>query len=208
MKQIFDPMMDNLDANGFAVVDGFIDTQSVNQLLHNASVALQQGGFRDAGIGRQTDHHTNKSIRSDQVMWMTQQTILNWCPQLSSHLNALVDYLNQTCYAGINHSEFHMAHYGPGAFYKRHVDQFRKNGDRRFTVIVYLNLNWQPLDGGQLMVYPPDGPHEVVPKAGRLVFFESGVLEHEVMLSKNSRWSFTGWLKNVRIPQMPCSTNY
>lgn len=201
-------MMDSLDANGFAVVDGFIDDEAVARLLCNATTALQNGTFKDAGIGRETAHQTNKSIRSDQVMWMTQQTIHDWCPQLSERLDQLIDYLNQTCYAGINQCEFHLAHYGPGAFYKRHVDQFKHNGDRRFTVIVYLNPNWQPTDGGQLKVYTQNGPQEVEPKAGRLVFFESGVLEHEVTVSHQPRWSFTGWLKTVRIPQMPCSTNY
>ncbi|NBC57865.1 MAG: oxidoreductase, partial [Bacteroidetes bacterium] len=54
--------------------------------------------------------------------------------------------------------------------------------------------------GGDLVIYAQDHHREkavsVVPKFGRLVIFESSVLEHEVKpVVEGVRLSITGWLK-------------
>jgi SM-20-related protein len=208
MTNTFNKLLDDVDANGYAIVDDFIHSASVNELLQHAQSALANGEFKQAGIGRQSEFQTNDAIRNDLVMWLTQQTIHEWCPELANKLNALMDFLNNVCYAGLNQSEFHLANYAPGAFYKRHLDRFKNTNERRFTVIVYLNRTWTQSDGGQLVVYGKNGDKEIHPIAGRLVFFNSGDLEHEVLMSHNSRWSFTGWLKTLQLPQSCCSTNY
>src|SRR5690606_18682797 len=108
-------------------------------------------------------------------------------------------YLNRTCFTGIRSYEFHYAVYPKGSFYKRHLDQFSNDPGRKFTMIFYLNENWLPEDGGQLVIFLNGRELEVQPLAGRLVFFESSVIEHEVRPANRERMSVTGWLKNVEI---------
>lgn len=58
-----------------------------------------------------------------------------------------------------------------------------------------MNENWQPEDGGQLVIYNEE--REVVeiisPKENRLVIFLSETL-HEVKLCSKERKSITGWM--------------
>jgi Rps23 Pro-64 3,4-dihydroxylase Tpa1-like proline 4-hydroxylase len=51
--------------------------------------------------------------------------------------------LNATCYTGITDYEFHYTLYEKGSFYKKHFDQFRNNDSRQYSMIMYLNTNWQ-----------------------------------------------------------------
>ena len=64
----------------------------------------------------------------------------------------------------------------------------------------YLNNeDWQPEYGGELTIYTHEKgaelPVDIYPLAGRMVIFESQVLEHEVKPVKHPRLSITGWLK-------------
>jgi hypothetical protein len=40
-----------------------------------------------------------------------------------------------------------------GDFYLQHVDQFQNNSSRKYSMISYLNSDWQPADGGELMIH-------------------------------------------------------
>jgi SM-20-related protein len=108
-----------------------------------------------------------------------------------------IDYLNQTCYAGINDYEFHYAVYEEGSYYKRHKDQFKNDDSRKYSLINYLNNNWEEQDGGQLLVYQQEGVQKISPKAKTAVFFKSNEMEHEVTTANRSRMSISGWLKQV-----------
>ena len=65
-------------------------------------------------------------------------------------------------------------------------------------MIYYLNLNWVPENGGNLIIYTQEEDIEqrivIAPLAGRLVCFESEKLEHEVSEAFAERFSITGWL--------------
>jgi SM-20-related protein len=106
-------------------------------------------------------------------------------------------YLNLTCYTGLNTGEFHYAWYDIGSFYKKHLDQFRTDSGRKYSIVVYLNENWTDEDGGQLLLYIGGKTIRINPEGGRIVFFESDKIEHEVLSSKRPRMSVTGWLKKV-----------
>jgi len=67
-------------------------------------------------------------------------------------------------------------------------------------MVLYLNKIWDAQNGGELVIYTQNNGKEeaikVIPKFGRLVIFESSVLEHEVKpVLKGKRLSITGWLK-------------
>jgi SM-20-related protein len=67
-------------------------------------------------------------------------------------------------------------------------------------VVYYLNIDWIPADGGNLLIYSTENNVEktitIAPLAGRLVCFESEKLDHEVTEAFAERYSVTGWLLN------------
>ena len=98
---------------------------------------------------------------------------------------------------GILQKEFHYAIYPEGTFYKRHLDTFQNDDRRKLSIVCYLNeANWPKENGGELTLYLEEKPLDLLPLPGRIVIFESQVLEHEVKVVKASeRLSITGWLK-------------
>lgn len=148
-----------------------------------------------AGIGQKTDFHKDEAYRRDKILWL-EKTSAN--PAEVSFLlliNSFMEFLNQTCYAGIQDFEFHYALYEKGSFYKRHLDQFSHNDSRIYSVIIYLNEDWKQGDGGELILYKESGEVKIAPQIGTMVFFDSAVLPHEVLETHVPRFSLTGWLK-------------
>lgn len=160
----------------------------INSLIH-------QKQFKQAGIGNKNILQTNTSIRSDNIFWLEKDDAgLNRI--FFEQVNEIISAINCRFYLGINDYEFHLAHYTPGAFYKKHRDAFKSDDARKISVILYLNKNWKKGHGGELRLYPGNGEETTIePIAGRIVIFESQ-LEHEVLTSKADRFSITGWLKN------------
>jgi SM-20-related protein len=73
--------------------------------------------------------------------------------------------------------------------------------DREVTAIVYLNEDWGSASehGGYLRIHHPhdDGAQaytDVAPHAGRLVLFQSRLVEHEVLPALRTRWAVSAWL--------------
>jgi SM-20-related protein len=104
--------------------------------------------------------------------------------------------LNRTLFLGLLDIEVHYASYPPGARYVRHVDQPQGRNQRQLSLVLYLNPDWNELDGGELKLYESDGRcHEVVPKGGRLVLFRTEGREHEVLAARRERLSLSGWFR-------------
>ena len=101
---------------------------------------------------------------------------------------------------GILFKEFHYALYPKGTFYKRHIDTFQNDDRRKLSFVCYLNEeDWQPENGGELVLYLNENGVEtekvIYPFPGRVVIFESQIIEHEVKPVNTRRMSITGWLK-------------
>lgn len=98
---------------------------------------------------------------------------------------------------GIVRKEFHYAVYPKGTFYKRHLDTFQNDNRRKLSIVCYLNeADWPKENGGELTIYTTDQAVDILPLPGRVVLFESQVLEHEVKrVQASKRLSITGWLK-------------
>lgn len=196
---IFEPIIDGILNDGYGVVDGFLTKAEAQALAQRLRQRRAEGQFKAAAIGNQ-QVTVEKQIRGDEIFWLddTEAT-----PEEAIYLNRIKDfiqYINRTCYLGLQDYELHYALYPPGTFYKRHLDRFRTDSRRKLSVICYLNADWQEADGGQLAIYLPndDGPERIetiLPVSGRLVCFESDRLEHEVLPATRERLSVTGWLK-------------
>jgi SM-20-related protein len=54
--------------------------------------------------------------------------------------------------------------------YLQHVDQFQNNSSRKYSMISYLNSDWQPADGGELMIHQENRNQKITPTQGKTVF--------------------------------------
>ncbi|MCA6445333.1 MAG: 2OG-Fe(II) oxygenase, partial [Bacteroidetes bacterium] len=150
--------------------------------------------FKKAGIGKNQDKQINEAIRGDYIQWIDPN---NAEPPLLTYLGKLkqmIAFVNQSLFLSLKDCEVHQTIYPIGSFYKRHLDQFKKDDHRKLSVICYLNKDWKEADGGQLRMFIGHESKDVLPVAGRLVCFRSDLLEHEVLPATRERLSLTGWL--------------
>lgn len=196
----FEPIIESILANGYGVCDDFFDKTEVDLLVKFFISRYQSGIFKKAGIGEKQEEQVLESIRGDKILWLENDNSNQTENLFFEKIENFIKYLNRTCYLGINKSEFHLAKYEPGKFYKKHKDSFENNKGRVLSVIVYLNTNWKLKDGGNLLIFPNNendlGPLIINPIAGRMVCFESDKIEHEVEITNADRLSITGWLLN------------
>jgi SM-20-related protein len=189
-----DTIADGLAENGYAVVDHFLSEDEVRCILQLDDFKNALLHFKKAGIGKSTDKQINESIRGDYIQWIDKETAPPEIKVYLHRLSELIAFVNQALFLSLKDAEVHMTVYPEGTYYKRHLDQFRKDDHRKLSVICYLNEGWQESHGGQLRMYLPEGEKDVLPVAGRLVCFRSDRIEHEVIAGTRERMSLTGWI--------------
>lgn len=194
---LFESIIQDLLERQYAVVDGFFSQEEVALLRSNLLVKYEEDRFRKSAIGNKFNEEVIKSIRGDFILWMDESKADATERLFFNKVNTLISYLNKTCFLGIQQKEFHYAVYPTGTFYKRHLDTFQNDDRRKLSFVFYLNEDpWPVENGGELRLYLEEGVKDVLPLAGRVVIFESQLLEHEVLVVKKSeRLSITGWLK-------------
>lgn len=195
LQNKFENLISDYILDDVGKVDHFLSEILSQNLRNNLMVLLDQKQLASAGIGNQSHLTKDMLIRSDMIYWLDRLHKDEHEDSFFDMMDAFVIYLNRSCYTGITSYEFHYAYYDTGSFYKRHLDQFKDDNKRAFSMIFYLNENWQPSDGGQLSLYHKDSVEMVAPTDRKCVFFNSSMLEHEVMLNHKPRMSITGWLK-------------
>ena len=151
--------------------------------------------MRHAGTGNDSLAIHDDAMRGDMIYWLDRSHDDVYENQFLDLMDRFVLYLNATCYTGITAYEFHYALYEEGSFYKKHFDQFRTDGSRQYSMIMYLNADWLPADGGELCIHQGDEQQHISPDSGKGVFFKSSELLHEVLYTHKTRMSITGWLK-------------
>jgi SM-20-related protein len=194
MEQDFEPIADGLAERGFAIVQNFLTLAEVDAIVQLDSFTNHAASFKKAGIGKDQQKQINEAVRGDYIQWIDRKTASPELQVYLDRLQKLTAALNRSLFLSLKDFEIHMTVYPPGAFYKRHLDQFRKDDHRILSVICYLNQNWVPDNGGQLRLYLQEGPIDVQPTAGTLVCFRSDQLEHEVLPAHRQRLSLTGWM--------------
>jgi SM-20-related protein len=194
MNPAFDAIADGLAEQGYAVSDHFLNDEEVKAILQSGDFNDTLGHFKKAGIGKKHDAQINEAIRGDYIQWLDKNTASEAVKIYLTRLQELLQFLNQALYLSLKDAEIHLTIYPPGTYYKRHLDQFKKDDHRKLSVICYLNENWDENYGGQLRMHLPSGPSDVFPIAGRLVCFRSDQIEHEVVAATRERLSITGWM--------------
>lgn len=186
---------DLLVQQGYLIVPEFLSPDDTATVYHYAQ-QLPSQAWQQAGVGRADQYTTNTAVRQDKIRWLQRDQAAE-APYL-----ALMDQLrlaiNYELFMGLFDYECHLAHYPPGAFYRKHVDAFKGRSNRILTSVLYLNPDWQAQDGGELVLYGAQGEvlEKVLPEAGKLVLFLSERFVHEVLPGQRDRFSITGWFRH------------
>jgi len=193
---LYEKIIADIAKQQFSVVNDFFSFDEVHLLRESLIQRHVEDGFKKAAIGNRLNETIIKSLRGDLILWIDEVKANDSENLFFNKINSLVGYLNKTCFLGILHKEFHYAIYPQGTFYRRHIDTFQNDDRRKLSFVCYLNeLDWLPENGGELVLYLNEGEKIIYPLSGRVVIFESQVIEHEVKPVKTERLSITGWLK-------------
>jgi SM-20-related protein len=183
-----------LFADGVAVQNHFLALPRVRELVECAEMRRARGDFAAARIGADARLKRREEIRGDSTCWLAEPMFAGERALLDD-LDQLRLELNREGYLGLFDLEVHYAWYPPGAGYARHVDQLQGRDQRKLSIVLYLNERWPPEAGGELRIFGQDGARDIGPIAGRLVCFLTAGREHEVLPTRQGRWSITGWFR-------------
>lgn len=196
----YEKVITDLLEQQFSIVDDFFDFNEIEDLRALLLEKYNEDEFRKAAIGNQFSEQIVKSIRGDFISWIDENNLSQTEEVFFNKIDEFVNYMNRTCFLGIQEKEFHYAVYPKGTFYKKHLDTFQNDDSRKLSVVCYLNdEDWKPEYGGELVIFKPLEEIKVYPLKGRVVIFESQVLEHEVRQVEQMRLSITGWLKTRKL---------
>ena len=195
MEDCFETLISRYLDTKVGVVPDFISEELAENLVQRLFELKEQNLLKAAGIGNVAKLTHNAEIRSDAIYWLDRNNNNEFENQFLDQVDTFVTYLNRSCYTGITGYEFHFALFDKGSFYRKHLDQFQNNSSRQFSMITYLNQNWQPEDGGELCIYDEAKIQKVTPNNRKTVFFKSDELVHEVLETNKARLSVTGWLR-------------
>lgn len=199
LENKYSRIVEELANFGWSVCDDFLETDQIRQLADEARAQWQEGGFRQARVGTGSAQQVRTEIRSDFVHWLDESELTAAQRIYWDALERLRREINQTLFLGLFEFEGHLTVYPGGAFYRKHLDQFKYARQRVVTCILYLNQNWRDSDRGQLRLYleqdRDDLYRDILPQGGRLVIFISEQFYHEVLPAQRERMSLTGWFR-------------
>lgn len=199
-NSLYEQIISDIGKQQFSIVENFFTNEEVHVLRQSIKEKHEEDHFKKAAIGNRINETIVKSVRGDVILWIDETNANSAESLFFNKINDLVGYLNRTCFLGILHKEFHYAIYPKDTFYKRHIDTFQNDDRRKLSFVCYLNEDgWLPENGGELVLYLNKNGEEVektiYPFPGRVVIFESQIIEHEVKPVNTQRLSITGWLK-------------
>jgi Rps23 Pro-64 3,4-dihydroxylase Tpa1-like proline 4-hydroxylase len=195
LENDFETLIAGYLETNIGVSEGFLSGKLLENLKKDLLQLYHQNCFLTAGIGNHKKLNHDVEVRSDSVYWLDRKHENVHENDFLNRIEEFIRYLNKSCYTGITGYEFHYSLYEIGSFYKKHVDQFQDNSSRKYSMITYLNTDWQEEDGGHLMIHQAKGNQHISPTLGKTVFFKSNELLHEVEVTHAQRISITGWLK-------------
>ena len=202
-SSIEESIADEVAAQGYAVTPDFLFVTEVAELASDLRTLQQSGEMRGAGVGK--DGEVTNNVRGDFIHWLEESSASPAQQVYLQRLEELRLALNQTLYLGLFEFEGHFASYPPGAFYRKHLDQFQHDSQRALSCILYLNDSWLEEDGGQLRMYLDENDdtvyRDIQPRGGTLVTFLSARYWHEVLPARRERLSITGWFR-TRLPMV------
>lgn len=184
-----------LERTGYIVLDNALPDELLAALLARCRDD-EPARFQAAHVGRGADKKRINSIRGDVISWLDETDSTD-----SAYLARMEELrlgLNAQLYLGLFDFECHYAIYTSGTGYAKHSDVLNGKKNRILSTVLYLNEGWQAGDGGELVMFEPDGVAAIAtvkPEFGRMIIFLSESFPHEVLLSRNTRRSIAGWFR-------------
>jgi SM-20-related protein len=184
-----------LRSRGISIRDQFLASAQTRALLQCAQARQARGDFAPARVGSGASAQRRDDIRGDFTCWL-REPLFPAERSLLDQLEELRLELNLEATLGLFELELHYARYPPGAAYARHVDQPQGTTQRQVSLVLYLNADWRPADGGVLRLYETDDQTlDIEPVGGRLVCFLTPGRVHEVLTARHERLSISGWFR-------------
>ncbi len=187
---------EGLVARGWWSAPDVVPSDLATDLRHDLQALVEADRLRRGGIGRERDFQVEASIRRDRISWLTRDRPVQ--RRFLDQMEAMRLDLNRALFLGLFEFECHYAVYPPGGFYRRHYDSFRGAANRIVSLVAYLNPEWQPGDGGELVLYADDSSRpltRIEPRHGTLAIFLSEEIPHEVLPATKDRYSIAGWFR-------------
>ncbi|WP_227519955.1 2OG-Fe(II) oxygenase [Mangrovitalea sediminis] len=190
---------EGLSSQGWCCVDQpfAAGADPVPELRAELLTYQRQDALVMAAVGRGDERISDRSIRGDRIRWLDGSSAIQ--ASLFRGLDELQRFLNRALFLGLRAYEAHFALYRPGDFYRRHVDSFRGRASRIVSVVLYLNDEWGPEDGGALRLYDPNENSRILatllPQGSRLMCFLSEDIPHEVLPATQTRYSIACWFR-------------
>jgi SM-20-related protein len=198
MEAKFEELIEGFITGKIGISENFLSIPLAAALHQNLLRLKRDSRMIRANIGNAVIKDKNQKTRGDKTCWLDVHSKNAAEMEFLDIIRQFQEQLNRTCYTGINSCEFHYALYEPGTTYSRHKDQLRNDYNRKFSMVSYLNEDWLDTDGGQLVIHhDEENTQEIMPTNQKALFFQSDVLEHEVVAATRPRLSITGWLKRV-----------
>ncbi len=194
------PLVQDLNTKGWHVSESLVPLDLCEDLLSQLLLHKQMSELKKAQIGQGVETQIQKEIRGDYIRWIDFTKIAPDEKKFADWLDLFLQKLRPELLLGLREYEFHYAFYPPQAHYEKHIDVFQKNSSRQISFVLYLNKNWAPSDGGELVLFEEKDSNQeaqrVSPHFGHLVVFLSDRIYHQVNFTNRERFSVTGWLKN------------
>lgn len=204
----------------FVVVKDGLFTDILPDLMEDIRILQQEQCLQPAQMSKGATLFHNNDIRGDHICWVTPdlckekglktlpvftQRMIKACAPLKGPLGLRPEYSVQLGVYG-----------GRGEGYRKHKDAFPKSIaatsataaseplQRQLTCLFYLN-DPASIQGGSLRVYDPfssTAPSscpflDIAPLAGRLVVFNSTLVEHQVLPAFKPRVALTFWVSGT-----------
>lgn len=187
--------LDDLAAHGWSQQNRFLPEELTVALAAECRALAASGVLDLAAVGRGAAQTLRPEIRGDRTHWL-EAGQSEACDRYQRIMETLRLALNRAFFLGLDNYESHFALYAPGASYSRHLDRFRDDDLRTVSVVIYLNPDWLPGQGGALRLHPQGEPaRDIVPLGSRLVLFLSADMLHEVLPASCERLSLAGWFR-------------
>lgn len=214
VPRISDSHLKELATKDYVIIEDFLPEELQQCLRQDVQNLRKEGYFKIARIGQDATNILNRQIREAQTCFIGGKRDIpnsDARSQLISILERTGQYLSddpilQSPTLDENLSELLYAYYPQGGFYRRHRDAILGSASvlRTYSLLLYLNKDWQGTDGGYLRMHMDSGGDElpegevpnyidVAPKGGTLVLFDSEKVPHEVLDTNSERLAVVGW---------------
>ncbi|NVD71185.1 2OG-Fe(II) oxygenase [Duganella sp. BJB488] len=187
--------LDGLALHGWSQQNLFLSHDLTLALAAECRAGAAAGALALAAVGRGAAQAVRADVRGDRILWLEAGQSAA-CDSYLLVMETLRLALNREFFLGLDSYESHYALYTPGAAYRKHLDRFRDDDLRTVSVVIYLNPDWLPEQGGALRLHPLDAPtRDIAPMGSRLVLFLSADMPHEVLPATHDRLSLAGWFR-------------